>query len=124
MLGKTNRCPDCHSHSQRDRRSVAFPPPSRSHAFHRHGLIKIRLLLLLSTSSSNRQKHPYCELLVSLARCSSERAHSWHEMASCFLPSFSSTTALLYQASGSSGANDVAWSNAASASSRRPRAKR
>src|SRR2546421_11894276 len=101
MLDKTNRCPDCHTHSQRDRRSVAFPPPSYSHAFNRHGLIKIRLQL-----QAIGKKHPYCELLVDLARCSRERAHSWHEMASCFLPSFSSTTALLYHASGSSGAKD------------------
>src|SRR6266566_5591865 len=55
---------------------------------------------------------------------SSERAHSWQVSASCVLSSLSSTIALLCQASGSSGANDVACSKAARASSKRPSAKR
>src|SRR5207248_1532482 len=88
--GKKDRCPDCHSHNQSGRRIVAFP-------------------LLI-----------YYVFVHYVAACSRERAHSWHENASWVLPSFSSTIALLYQASGSSGASEVAVSKATSASFMRP----
>src|SRR5579875_1353147 len=105
MLYRTDRCPDFRIRSQLYRRSVAFLLLFRGEIYHSQlhcAQMKVGTVPILSTYLT--------------ACCSRERAWSWQAMASSLRPSLSSTIALLYQASGSSGPNGVALSKAAYAS--------